>query len=98
MSDGHGASLTKTYLAIWAWLAGLMLVGVLLSERNILPFPRWAIVAVIVGLSTIKAVLVGLYYMHLKMDRRMLLFVALGPFLLIALALMVVFSSALVHI
>ena len=88
------------YLLIGIWLAGLMLLGVLLSEvsGHGLPMPRWGIVALILALSTIKASLVALYYMHLKMDRRLLVFVALAPFLLITLALSVVFSSYLVRL
>ncbi len=97
MSNGHAASSTKTYLAIWGWLAVLMLLGVLLSERNILPFPRWGVVLTIVGLSSVKAVLVGMYYMHLKMERRLLAFIALGPLVLVAIAVCVVLSSNLVH-
>ena len=97
-TNGHGASATKLYLAIWGWLAALMLLGVLLSERNILPFPRWGIILTVVILSTIKASLVGMYYMHLKMERRLLAFIALGPLLLIALAVGLLFSSKLVHL
>ena len=97
-ANGHGVSPIKMYLAIWGWLAALMLLGVLLSERNILPFPRWGIILTVVILSTIKASLVGLYYMHLKMERRLLAFIALGPLLLIALAVCLLFSSRLVHI
>ena len=97
MTDNHSTS-TKTCLAIWGWLAVLMLAGVLLSERNILPFPRWGIVLTIAGLSTVKATLVAMYYMHLKMDRRLLTLIALGPLVLIALAVCVVFSSNLVHL
>ncbi len=97
MTDGHGPS-TKTYLAIWGWLAALMLLGVLLSERNILPFPRWGIILTIVVLSTIKATLVALYYMHLKLDRRTLAFIALTPFMLIALAVCLLYSSKLVRL
>ena len=88
------------YLVIGIWLAGLMLLGVLLAELagGILPLPQWGVVALILTLSTIKATLVALYYMHLKMDQRLLAFVALTPLLLIALALGVVFSSALVRL
>ena len=96
-TNGHGASPIKIYLAIWGWLAALMLLGVLLSERNILPFPRWGIILTVVILSTIKALLVGMYYMHLKMERRLLVFIALGPLLLIALAVGLLYSSKLVH-
>ena len=88
------------YLLIGIWLAGLMLLGVLLSEisGHILPIPRWAVALLVLSLSTIKAGLVALYYMHLKMDRRLLVLVALAPFLLITLALGVVFSSRLVRL
>lgn len=91
---------SRRYLAIGAWLAGLMLLGVLLSEVSggVLPIPRWGVAALILGLSTIKATLVALYYMHLRADRRLLIFVALAPFLLITLALGVVFSSRLVRL
>jgi len=43
-------------------------------------------------------VLVGLYYMHLKFDRRWLTFLALFPVLLIVLAIGVVYSSRLVRL
>jgi caa(3)-type oxidase subunit IV len=85
---------TRRYLAIWGWLAGLMLLGVALSE---LPLPKLTIVLVVLALSSVKAVLVGMYYMHLKMDARLLRLVALGPLVLILLALSVVFSSRLLH-
>ena len=90
----------SNYLLIGIWLAGLMLLGVLLSELSghALPLPRWGVVTLILGLSTIKATLVALYYMHLESDRRLLVLVALAPFLLIILALGVVFSSALIRL
>ena len=89
---------TKLYLAIWGWLAGLMLLGVLLSELPILPLTKATLVFIIVVLSTIKATLVALYYMHLKTDQRVLALVALSPLLLILLAMGVVFSSVLVRL
>ena len=95
MSDHPSA---KLYLFVWFWLAALMLLGVFLSEANILPVSRGVIIAIIVGLSTIKAVLVALYYMHLKLDRRILAFIALTPFVLISIALCVIYSSKFVHL
>ena len=90
----------RKYLVIGMWLAGLMLLGVLLSELGggILPIPRWGVAVLILSLSTIKATLVALYYMHLQSDRRLLALVALVPFLLILLALGVIFSSRLVRL
>ena len=80
----------KTYLIIWGWLAGLMLLGVLLS---LLPISKVTVVLLVLGLSSIKAFLVALYYMHLKFDRRILALVMLFPFVLIGLALTVILSS-----
>lgn len=88
----HGS--TKLYLVIWGWLAGLMLLGVVLSE---LPWPKGTIVLVVLALSSIKAILVGMYYMHLKMDARLLRWVALGPLVLLLLALSVPFSSRFIR-
>lgn len=94
MSDITSSS-TRTYLAIWGWLAGLMLLGVVLAE---LPIPKLWIVLMVLALSSVKALLVASYYMHLKMDRRLLLFVALAPLALILLALSVVFSSHFIQL
>ena len=94
----ESASHVRLYLGIWVALAALMLLGVCLSELPILPLSHRVIILVVVILSTIKASLVALYYMHLKMDQRLLAVVALAPFLLITLALGVVFSSYLVRL
>ena len=89
------SSLSNIYLIIWGWLAGLMLIGVFLSA---LPIPKATIVLLVLALSSIKASLVALYYMHLKTDRRLLAFVLIAPFVIIALALGVVCSSTLIHL
>ena len=91
------AAATRLYLAIWGWLAGLMLLGVLLSELPILPLARGGLVALVLALSTVKALLVALYYMHLKGEARLLLFIALAPFGLLLLVVGLLASSALVR-
>jgi caa(3)-type oxidase subunit IV len=90
----------RGYLVIGIWLAGLMLLGVLLSEMagGVLPLPHWGVVTLVLGLSTIKAGLVALYYMHLKQEGRLIALVAIAPLVLIILALGVVFSSRLVRL
>jgi len=87
-----------TYVWIWGWLAGLMLLGVFLSEAGVLPLPAAIIVVLVTLLSSVKAILVALYYMHLKLDRRLLAVIALAPLLLIVLALGVVYSSTFVRL
>ena len=90
----------RTYVTIRLWLAGLMLLGVVLSELGggWLPLPRWGIVTLVLALSTVKAGLVALYYMHLKTDQRLLALVVVIPFVLVLLALGVVFSSTLIRL
>ena len=91
-------SSVRLYLTIWCWLAGLMLLGVTLSELSILPIPVTGVVWIVVGLSTVKALLVAAYYMHLKGDSRVLVLVAVAPLVLITLALCVVFASRFVRL
>jgi len=96
MARPHASA--KTYVAVWGWLAGLMLVSVFLSEADILPLSRAAVAWVVLSLSTVKALLVALYYMHLKFDRRWLAVVALFPLAIIGLATFVVYSSRFVRL
>lgn len=93
MTEAHVSP--AKYLWIWVWLAGLMLVGVALSA---VPLPKTAIIFLIVLLSTIKATLVALYYMHLKSDKQALVLVAVFPLVLIGLAVLVILSSRLVRL
>ncbi len=85
----------KMYLKIWGWLAGLMLLGVLLSE---LPISKATVVLLVLGLSSVKAFLVVLYYMHLKFDRRLLALVLLAPVVLVLLAVGLLYSSTFVRL
>lgn len=85
----------KLYLVIWGWLAGLMLLGVFISE---LPLSKSAIVLIVLALSSIKAVLVGLYYMHLQSDRRVLALIVLSPLVLLLLVAGLLWSSHLVRL
>ena len=94
MTSAHPAS-SRMYLIIWGYLAVLMFISVLLSS---LPIARATVTWMVLGLSTVKALLVALYYMHLKFDRRWLAFVAGFPLVLIALAAGVVLSSHLVKL
>ena len=93
MTDTHVSP--AKYLWVWMWLAGLMLLGVAFST---FPISKRTIVLAILGLSTVKAILVALYYMHLKFDRRLLSLVAIFPLVLIGLATLLVLSSRLVRL
>ena len=69
------------YVGIWVWLAALMLLSVLASH---LPASAVLIIGIVLLLSLVKAMLVALYYMHLKFERRLLLMVIIPPLILAA--------------
>ena len=56
----------RTYLAIYGWLIGLTLleIGVVLAG-----WPRGAIVTILIATALAKALLIALYFMHLRFDR-----------------------------
>jgi caa(3)-type oxidase subunit IV len=85
-------------MLIWFWLAGLMLLGVVLTEFALVPLPSTGMMALVAVLSTVKALLVALYYMHLKADSRLLTLIVLVPLAIVALALTVVLSSRFVRL
>ena len=67
------------YMGVFWWLLALTLleIGVIY-----VPIHRFAILALLVALAVAKALLVALYFMHLKFERRTLAFIALSPFVL----------------
>ena len=76
------------YLAIWVWLIVLLAAGTFFSY---LPLPKSSIILMILGVSLTKALLVALFYMHLKFERAVPLWVvAVFPFFLIGLAVLLV--------
>jgi cytochrome c oxidase subunit 4 len=76
-----------SYLLIWVWLIALLIAGTLVSY---LPLSKTGIALLILAIALAKAVLVALFYMHLKFERLALWAVALFPFFLIGLAVLLV--------
>jgi cytochrome c oxidase subunit 4 len=75
------------YIAVWAGLAVLTIVEVGVAMLS--HIPRHILILVLVGLAIWKALLVALYFMHLKFEPRRLLIVVLAP-LPLALILVVI--------
>ena len=65
------------YMAIFWWLLGLTILEIAWA---IIPHHSELILASgIVGLAIIKAVLVALYFMHLKFEKQMIIALAVAP-------------------
>jgi cytochrome c oxidase subunit 4 len=65
------------YIAIWALLAILTVVEVAIVYLRL---PRQLTVVSLVFLALWKALLVALYFMHLKFEPKRLLYIVLAPF------------------
>lgn len=69
------------YVLIWWYLLGLTVVEVGVATWGVthLNLPRTLIIWLLVGLAIWKAMLVALYFMHLRFERLRIALVALAP-------------------
>jgi cytochrome c oxidase subunit 4 len=77
------------YIAVWAMLAVLTVVEVAIVYFRL---PRRLMIVSLVFLALWKALLVALYFMHLKFEPKRLLYVVLAP-----LPLAVILVIAVMH-
>ena len=73
------------YMGVFWWLVVLTIVEIAVIY---LPIAKLAIAVMLVGLAISKAALVALYFMHLKFERLTLGLVALSPFFLCVLLIL----------
>jgi len=78
------------YVLVWYWLLGLALASVLLSA---LPLSHTVMVVLVFAAATVKALLVALYYMHLRFEHWLLCLLALVPLGLFGILLLVLFPE-----
>ncbi len=78
------------YVTIGIWLAALMAASIGISY---LPLAAGTIMAVILTLALVKAGLVVLFFMHLRVERRLLAFIALIPFPLAIILVLVLLAE-----
>ncbi|MFN2386142.1 MAG: cytochrome C oxidase subunit IV family protein [Thermoanaerobaculia bacterium] len=71
-ADSHDANSHKhpNYMAIFWWLFGLTVVEVGFSV--LFDFPKIVMILGLLGFAVVKAVLVALYFMHLKFEPKSL--------------------------
>ena len=67
------------YIAIWGWLLLLTITEVATTR---LPIPRLTMAILLVGQAVTKALLVAMYFMHLKFEKKILGAIAFTPLVL----------------
>ena len=89
-TDTPRATHHPNYVGIFFGLLVLTVIEVFIAYQHI----GWLVkVASLLALAVTKALLVALYYMHLKFDRHLLWFVAAVPFLLISAVCLLLFAG-----
>ncbi len=76
------------YILIWVYLAVLTGIELLISLKQL--FPRDMLIIVLVALAVWKALLVALYFMHLKFEPKKLLVMVVAPLPLAAILILYV--------
>jgi caa(3)-type oxidase subunit IV len=77
-------------MLIWGVLAALMFAKVGVS---LIGMPKWLSITLLVVISLVSALLVALYYMHLKFEERTVWILAAIPLPLIAILILVVIQE-----
>lgn len=65
-----------SYVAIWGWLVGLLAVGL---GASFVPGARAVAVTLLFATALVKAFLVVAYYMHLRLEPRVIYAIAAVP-------------------
>lgn len=86
---------TRTYVGIYGWLIGLTLleVGVVLAG-----WPTGAIVTLLISTALAKALLIALYFMHLKFDSPVVWFLPGIPVAMGILFVLALFPDLVFHL
>lgn len=82
------------YIAVWAALLALTVLEV---GALYLPFGKLVSVLTLLALSVVKAVLVGMYFMHLKFERWVLIAIIIYPLMLSVVLTVLTFLSLYRH-
>ena len=86
MGDNHQINT----IPIWIWLAVLTVAEIGVTY---LPFGQMLMASFLIIFAVAKAVLVAIYFMHLKFEKRALHLIAISPFVLCILLLIFLFPD-----
>jgi cytochrome c oxidase subunit 4 len=87
----EGGTSTKAYFVVFGTLAVLTVIEVLIPTR--LGFPKNVQIILLVFLALWKALLVALYYMHLRYEPKRLKWMVIAPFPLAVILVMAVLTE-----
>ncbi|HEX7090925.1 MAG TPA: cytochrome C oxidase subunit IV family protein [Longimicrobiales bacterium] len=79
------------YVMVWAGLAALTVVEVLVAF--VAALPKEVLILILVGLAAWKALLVAMYYMHLRFEPLRLALMAASPLPLAAILVLAVLAE-----
>lgn len=88
MAESHTETKHPNYVLIWAYLAALTGVELMVALLKFLP--RNTMIVTLVALAVWKALLVALYFMHLKFEPRKLVIMIVAPLPLAAILILYV--------
>jgi len=86
----NGEQTHQPYMLIWGILAFLMLAKVGVS---LVGMPQWMSISFLVLISLVSALLVALYYMHLRSEPKKLWILAAVPFPLVIILILLVIQD-----
>lgn len=82
------------YVAVWVWLVVLMIAGVVASY---LPMGKNAVIVLIFAVAATKALLVALYYMHLRFESGLIYAMVIVPVVLVIGLTFLLFPDLVFH-
>ena len=94
MTNLPSVSHTKQYLIVFGWLVVLTIFEIGVASMH---FPRVVLAILLVGSSLGKAVLIGLYFMHLKFESRLMWVLPAVPVVFAILFVFGIFPDIVYH-
>ena len=94
MTNPPATSHTKQYLVIFGWLVALTIFEIVVALMH---FPTVVLAILLVASSLGKAMLIGLYFMHLKFESRVLWFLPAAPVVFAILFVFGIFPDIVYH-
>ena len=83
------------YLAVFGWLTVLTVLEVWIGSQGGKVIPRPLYILLLISMAVVKAVLVALFFMHLRFERRTLSLIAVFPVLLLVILTIALYPDSM---